>query len=499
MALAFVGSYVGTHAAVSSQSVAFSNLRDEANAQPTLQQGDLVVVAVNCASTVDRTEAQLLPSGYTVAHADLYQNDSNDVNLLVSYKVMGASPDANVSIPASNATTAGVAYAIYVFRGVDTANPLDVTSVTAGNINTGVANAAAITPSTSGAWIMAVGAAAVAAGAVFTNPAGMSGTTNHFRSATITSTTNDANIGVALKTDWAAGAFDPAVFGGSTSTNTGSWAAVTIVLRPLVASGTATGSVALAGSTAGTVAIAASASGSVELSGGGTASVAILAQGSGSLALSGLSDGSVAGNEALGTASGSLAFSGSAVASAALAGAVSGSFGLSGSASAQVALVGASSGSLGLTGSSTSTLAIAAASVGSLSLVGNGSASVAINGDGGSEVIFTGTAQGAVGNVPIEGVANGSFDLSGAAEAAALIAGAANDALALVGSASGIASNPVEGEGDGELLLAGQGLGILTLCRQYGLAGRRQSYPSNGRHSFPLSGRSQSYPLRRAA
>lgn len=234
MAITFVGSYVGTHAAVSAQNVAFSLLRNESNAQPTLQQGDIVFVAVEVASTVDRTQAQLTPSGYTAAHTDNYQNDSNDSNFLVSYKVMGATPDTSVDIPASNATTAGVAYAIYVFRGVDTTTPMDATPVVTGNINTGVANAAAITPVTAGAWIVVFAGAAVAAGAVFTNPAGMSTTTNHFRSATITTTTNDANIGGAIFTGWTSGSYDPAAFGGSTSTNTGSWSAVTLALRPIL-------------------------------------------------------------------------------------------------------------------------------------------------------------------------------------------------------------------------------------------------------------------------
>lgn len=245
MAITFVGSHVGTHAATSAQTVNFTNLRDESNAQPTLQQGDLVLVAVENASTVNRTQAQLTPSGYTAAHTDDYRNDSNDSNFLVSYKVMGSTPDTSVAIPASNATTAGVGYAIYVFRGVNTVGgPFDATTVVTGNINTGIANAAAITPVTAGAWIVVFGGAAVAAGAVFTNPAGMSATTNHFRSATITSTTNDANIGGAIYTGWTSGAYDPAAFGGSTSTNTGSWSAVTMALKPFVthaADGTLTG------------------------------------------------------------------------------------------------------------------------------------------------------------------------------------------------------------------------------------------------------------------
>ena len=232
MPISFVGSHVGTHAATSAQTVNFSSLLNEAGGNTMPATNDVVFVAVENSSTVDRGDGALVPAGYTSAHTADYRNDSNDSNFQVSYKVMGATPDTTVAIPASNATTAGVAYAIYVFRGVDTANPLDVAAVVTGAINTGVANAAAVTPVTAGAWIAAFAGAAVAAGAVFTNPAGMSATANHFRSATITTTTNDANIGGALYTGWTSGAYDPAAFGGSTSTNTGSWSAVTLALKP---------------------------------------------------------------------------------------------------------------------------------------------------------------------------------------------------------------------------------------------------------------------------
>lgn len=236
MAITFVGSKTFTHAEVSAQSCSLTDLLDTAGASVSPAAGDLVLINyVISTANVDRTNAEMTPSGYTeVVNTNLYQNDANDANQLVSYKFMPASPDTTVSIPASNATTAGVSCTIHCFRGVNTATPLDVTPTTAGAINTGIANAPTITPITAGAWIVACGAAGVAAGAVFTNPAGMSGTTNHFRSATITSTTTDANSGTALKTDWTSGAYDTAVFGGSTSTNTGSWTATTVVLRPTI-------------------------------------------------------------------------------------------------------------------------------------------------------------------------------------------------------------------------------------------------------------------------
>jgi hypothetical protein len=192
MAITFVGSYASAHNVASAQSVALSNLRDAVNAQPTLQVGDLVVATVvhARATSSSKTLASVTPAGYTAAHASVIgnQNEANVITMAVSYKFMGATPDTAISIPAADATTNGVAYDIHVFRGVDATTPLDTTTTTASAINTGVANAPSITPATPGAWISVHGGAAVAAGAVFTNPSGLSATTNHFRSATITRT-----------------------------------------------------------------------------------------------------------------------------------------------------------------------------------------------------------------------------------------------------------------------------------------------------------------------
>jgi hypothetical protein len=242
MAITFVGSKTFTHSAITAQSCSLTDLLDEAGASATLLQHDIVVINYVLGSTVNRLVSQMTINNYTAFAADLYQNDNNDANQLVSYKFMGATPDTTVLIPESNATSAGVAVVIHAFRGVNKITPSDATPTTAGNINTGVANAAAITPVTQGAWILACGGAGVAAGAVFTNPAGMSATTNHFRSVTITTTTTDANAGTALLTTWTSGSYDPPVFGGSTSTNTGAWVATTIALRPAVNSSYGTGS-----------------------------------------------------------------------------------------------------------------------------------------------------------------------------------------------------------------------------------------------------------------
>jgi hypothetical protein len=233
MAISFVGSKTFTHNSTSDQSVSLTDLLDESGSAATLLQGDIVVINYSQANTANLTNAAMTPSGYTeFISTDLYQNDTHDANQLVSYKFMGSTPDTTVTIPASTVTGNGVAVTIHAFRGVDATTPSDVTPTTAGGTDTGVADAAAIEPVTAGAWILACGAAAVAAGAAFTNPSGMSTTTNHFRSAFGDGTSRDGVAGTAIYTAWSSGSYNPATFGGSSSTNTGSWTATTIALRP---------------------------------------------------------------------------------------------------------------------------------------------------------------------------------------------------------------------------------------------------------------------------
>jgi hypothetical protein len=237
VAIQFIGSHIGTHAVASAQTVAFSNLLNAAGATPTLAQNDLVIVTVFQAGAATRTQAQLLPTGYTASHASVITStDTNISSMQTSHKFMGVSPDTSVSIPASASTTAGIAYSIFVFRNVDTTTPMDVTAVTASGINTAQPDPAAITPTTAGAWIYVAGGGAMAAGAApqSTAPTGLDTTTNAWRQTVLTTTTNDPGLATGFKSNWASGAFDCPAFTGYTTTNTGSWTAATLALRPAI-------------------------------------------------------------------------------------------------------------------------------------------------------------------------------------------------------------------------------------------------------------------------
>lgn len=519
MAITFVGSKTFTHAAITAQACSLTDLVDASGATATLQQGDIVVLNYGVGTTVDRTEAQMLASGYTAVASgvNLYQNDSNDANQLVQYKVMGASPDTSVSIPASNATTAGVACTIHAFRGVDTATPMDVTPVTAGNINTGVADAGSITPVTPGSWILACAVAGVAAGAAFTNPAGMSATTNHFRSVTNSATTTDCNVGTALKTDWTSGAFDPAVFGGSTSTNTGSWTAVTLVLRAYrVAAGTlavtevgadttaATGKVVVKGaltvSEAGADAFAAT--GTIT-AGGITGTLAASEAGSDTAALTGKVR--VAGTLARAeTGSDTFAATGDVF--------VRGAFSASETGADSIA----STGKIIVKGS------LAGAETGGDALAGTGKVvvrgSLAATEAGSDTFAATGGNAPAVGTLAATESGSDAFAGSGGVLISGALSGPETGSDGLSATGRVIVSGLLAANDDGEDSLAATGgvviqgvFGALEAAndtfaatsfapRPFPLAGQAQRVPLAGRRQRrPLAGRAQTFPLGRVA
>lgn len=133
------------------------------------QYGDLIIVSVSIAGTVNKTYNI---AGFTQI-ADLYQNDTEDSNFFVGYAFATPIPQTFVTVTGgSGAGTDGIAITAQVFRNVSLTNPLDVTPTTFGAINGAAANPSAITPVTTGAVIVVTAGVAhdASTGALFTAP-----------------------------------------------------------------------------------------------------------------------------------------------------------------------------------------------------------------------------------------------------------------------------------------------------------------------------------------
>lgn len=182
--------------------------------------GDIVVVAVATGSTASRSQAV---TGYTQIDA-LYSNDNYDTNLFVGYKVMGATPDTTVTIPASGADGDAQRVSIQVWRNVSFDSATTVTT-----INTVLANPPAITTSTDNNVLLIFGAGGRAGNDGLYAASYLS----DFRTGVGSDNTNDVIIGSGYVYQSTAGTYDPAAFTASGFTDSAlySSAAVTVALK----------------------------------------------------------------------------------------------------------------------------------------------------------------------------------------------------------------------------------------------------------------------------
>lgn len=225
MALQYVGGKVvgQTGWTSGSRQVSLSGLTGGLASSPSA--GDIVVVGFGINKT---SSGAPNPSGFNNVATVYRAGASRGAALSVSYKVMGATPDANISISTGtgHADNAGIVM-IHVWRGQDDATPLDVTRTTADGASLFV-DPPAITPATSGAVVIAVGAGAPG-GNVASSDYGSSDLAGFLsgRGADVW----PAHGGLGSKA-WTGGAVNPAAWTGVTDPGSSAWVAITLALRP---------------------------------------------------------------------------------------------------------------------------------------------------------------------------------------------------------------------------------------------------------------------------
>ena len=222
---------VGTAGATSTNgsiSVSFDSLSGGIG---SVQTDDLVIVAVAGGDTADRVMS-MSTAGYTTLF-DLFGNDSNDTNLGVFYKVMGATPDTSAVAGSMIASGLGLAMTVHVWRGVNTSTPIGAT-----NNNTSgsgvLANPPAITTTVAGSTVMGVGAGASTRGAVnYTITANQENASSVSANGTVDIALMAANVPTTFVRATGT-SVDPAAFTGGSSSAADSWAAATFELKPSI-------------------------------------------------------------------------------------------------------------------------------------------------------------------------------------------------------------------------------------------------------------------------
>jgi hypothetical protein len=247
MALQLVGRKTFGHNATSAQSVSLTDLTGGIATAPAAN--DVVFVAYNHAdgTSVSRTLAQCTPSGYSNLHPTVLTqtSDTHDFTFALTAKQMGGTPDTTVSIPAAAATTANVSVTIEVWRDVDWTRLVDQTATgnnqqNATGINTGRPDPPTITtPSApAGYVVMGAGGSGTASITALAN-AGATPYTNFLTGSHATGTASKSQTFIGTKTGLAVNTPFDAVLSGGNTANTGSWGAVSIIIRPTKITATA--------------------------------------------------------------------------------------------------------------------------------------------------------------------------------------------------------------------------------------------------------------------
>jgi hypothetical protein len=188
-------------------------------------EGDLVIAAfASGSSTSSRTLAITDGTNNYTTIEKMVDGAPVDAHLRVAYKF--ASGDTSTTFGPTGSTNDAGAMAVYVFRGVDSTTPMDVTHTTASGSGTTNANPPSIEPVTAGAFIVCVGASGHLSGA------------DTFTSSDLTdfqtdgaNDSNDVTLGIGHIDNWTSGAFNASAFGGVPN-NSASWVAMSIALRP---------------------------------------------------------------------------------------------------------------------------------------------------------------------------------------------------------------------------------------------------------------------------
>lgn len=155
MAIALIGRQVYSAPLAASQTINFALTGGDpgvANSTPNLVN-DFVLVEMAVTYQGTSTTLTLAATNYLARWGETARNDSACGNYRGQYRYMPATPDTNIVITAGTVPTGAVlTVLISAFRGVATTTPFDgVTLATAGGVNGGVPNPAAVTSSATAA------------------------------------------------------------------------------------------------------------------------------------------------------------------------------------------------------------------------------------------------------------------------------------------------------------------------------------------------------------
>lgn len=190
----------------------------------SVSDGDFVLAVFATGASADATLSITDGSNnYTLIDSELYSTGSLDVNLRVAYKIV--SGDTATTFGPTGSNFEAGAMAVFVFRNVDSANPLDVAAVSTTGTGSLLPNPGSIT-STQGSWIVCVGASSDSSANGTLSNSSLTGV-----QAVSGSDGNCVHLALGYKDNSSGGAFDCPAFTFSLADGSWAWAAMSIALR----------------------------------------------------------------------------------------------------------------------------------------------------------------------------------------------------------------------------------------------------------------------------
>jgi len=230
MAIQFVGGVQVNSTGTANYTVSLTSLTGGIASQPILN--DLVVICHGWKSTTNDDPAIASFSAYVTEVADLYSNGTNDANMSLSYFFVDSDTSSTSFFVNTNGSTTGTkSTSVAVFRGVLRPSPLDATTTTATGSGNGNPNPPAITPVTTGAWLVCAGLVATGGSLAgsFTSPP----STFTMAATGGTAGTDISFSGIAYKSNPTIGSSnDPGAFTGSVGGANATWCVATMALIP---------------------------------------------------------------------------------------------------------------------------------------------------------------------------------------------------------------------------------------------------------------------------
>lgn len=227
------------NAAISFVASAFNSANNGADVTVTLPTGsmltnDLIIVAYSIGDNDSvALNTAMITAGYTEVVDIDRTDDAEDSYLGVFWKLWNGS-DTTAVVDGLGGTDASVAAVVMVFRGVDTATPMDVAATTNSGIDSAHPDPLTIDWSTANTWVVIAGGSAhlQSSEQTYTFPTGY--TTNAVDDSQTGSETTYTTVGLAYNSA-PSDPENPGTMTHSSTAATNSWTAGTLALREYVA------------------------------------------------------------------------------------------------------------------------------------------------------------------------------------------------------------------------------------------------------------------------